>query len=298
MNDLTIIEYQGQRVLTTKQLAESYETTENSIRNNYTANKQRFLEGVAYFKLEGDELEQFKNYIRNSDIVSKNAPSLYLWTKKGCFLHAKSLGTDKAWEVYESLVDHYFLTCSLPTATNTVDPKTFQMFVQAVQQSNQTAQLCVKAIEQNTQVLTALVSGFAAMNQKIDNLIETISQNNSPLIPNSPSELEYSFCRQIPAQRISKIGLSKMNSLEMPLKLEVIKRRFLNHDTFVELARFLSDRGISISRSAIHNYFNQVLQELQLEDENNLQIIEQDGPVTRHITVKNGQVSVQVTQIG
>ena len=34
--------------------------------------------------------------------------TLYLWTEKGAFLHAKSLGTDKAWEVYENLVDFYF----------------------------------------------------------------------------------------------------------------------------------------------------------------------------------------------
>ena len=33
---------------------------------------------------------------------------LYLWTEKGALLHAKSLNTDKAWEVYDYLVDFYF----------------------------------------------------------------------------------------------------------------------------------------------------------------------------------------------
>lgn len=37
-----------------------------------------------------------------------NVNTLYLWTEKGAFLHAKSLNTDKAWEVYEYLVDSYF----------------------------------------------------------------------------------------------------------------------------------------------------------------------------------------------
>ena len=32
----------------------------------------------------------------------------YLWTEKGALLHAKSLNTDKAWEVYDYLVDFYF----------------------------------------------------------------------------------------------------------------------------------------------------------------------------------------------
>ena len=38
----------------------------------------------------------------------KYAKSLYLWTEKGALLHAKSLNTDKAWEVYDWLVDFYF----------------------------------------------------------------------------------------------------------------------------------------------------------------------------------------------
>lgn len=38
----------------------------------------------------------------------KYARILYLWTEKGVLLHAKSLNTDKAWEVYDYLVDYYF----------------------------------------------------------------------------------------------------------------------------------------------------------------------------------------------
>ena len=39
---------------------------------------------------------------------SKNAKSLYLWTEKGALLHAKSLGTNQAWDTYETLVDRYY----------------------------------------------------------------------------------------------------------------------------------------------------------------------------------------------
>lgn len=38
----------------------------------------------------------------------KYARILYLWTEKGALLHAKSLNADKAWEVYDYLVDFYF----------------------------------------------------------------------------------------------------------------------------------------------------------------------------------------------
>src|SRR5690606_38817387 len=38
----------------------------------------------------------------------KRVHTLYLWTEKGVFLHAKSLGTDQAWNAYSALVDDYF----------------------------------------------------------------------------------------------------------------------------------------------------------------------------------------------
>lgn len=46
---------------------------------------------------------------RNSGTQNQNKiRTLYLWTEKGALLHAKSLNTDKAWQVYEFLVDNYF----------------------------------------------------------------------------------------------------------------------------------------------------------------------------------------------
>lgn len=107
MNGLKIIEYQNQRVLLTSQLAESYGTTANRIKNNFMENKERYGEGKDFIFLKGSELKKFKQTL-NSDLVDKRTPHLYLWTERGAFLHAKSLQTDKAWEVYDSLVEHYF----------------------------------------------------------------------------------------------------------------------------------------------------------------------------------------------
>lgn len=38
----------------------------------------------------------------------KKVSKAYFWTEKGALLHAKSLNTDKAWQVYDYLVDFYF----------------------------------------------------------------------------------------------------------------------------------------------------------------------------------------------
>lgn len=108
MNQLQVIDYQSHRVLTTAQLAESYGTENDRISKNFHEHKERFKEVKHFLKLEGEELKQFKNDFRNSELVGKNASVLYLWTEKGAWMHAKSLNTDKAWEAYEMLVDEYY----------------------------------------------------------------------------------------------------------------------------------------------------------------------------------------------
>lgn len=106
MNNLTVTEYKNIRVLTTQQIAEAYEADVKVISNNFNRNKERYIEGKHFICLEGEELKIFKtnHHFDESSRINK----LYLWTEKGAFLHAKSLNTDKAWEVYDRLVDEYF----------------------------------------------------------------------------------------------------------------------------------------------------------------------------------------------
>lgn len=101
------IKVKGIRVLTTRQLAQAYETTRQIISYNFNYNKHRYMEGKHYITLEGDELRAFKASHEIHDNL-KYAHIAYFWTEKGALLHAKSLNTDKAWEVYDYLVDYYF----------------------------------------------------------------------------------------------------------------------------------------------------------------------------------------------
>lgn len=57
--------------------------------------------------MKGEEIRAFKNRLEIQDGL-KHANVLQLWTEKGALLHAKSLNTDKAWEVYDYLVEFYF----------------------------------------------------------------------------------------------------------------------------------------------------------------------------------------------
>ena len=113
---LQVIETNNQRVLTTTQIAERYETNTDAIQRNFQRNKERYTEGKHYYCLTGTELKEFKDWATScravnsdgSELIDKRAAVLYLWTEKGALMLAKSLNTDKAWEAYEMLVDTYF----------------------------------------------------------------------------------------------------------------------------------------------------------------------------------------------
>ena len=107
MNNLQPVEFKNQRIITTKVLAEQFGTNEQNISRNFLRNQERFIEGKHYFRLEGDELKEFKGYVLKDDTL-KFASNLYLWTDKGVARHAKMLETDEAWEIYEELEDTYF----------------------------------------------------------------------------------------------------------------------------------------------------------------------------------------------
>lgn len=109
MNLPAKLNFQNSLVLTTSTVAALYETETATVSNSFNRHKVRFQEGKHYYVLQGNSKRKFIDHHQIDD-GSKKAESFYLWTEKGCLLHAKNLNTDKAWEVYEYLVDHYFST--------------------------------------------------------------------------------------------------------------------------------------------------------------------------------------------
>jgi hypothetical protein len=89
-NQLIPIEHKNQRVLTTEQIANAYETDKNVIGMNFNRNKERYVLGKHYYVLRGDELREFLP-TSNCGVQNPNMIRiLYLWTEKGALLHAKS----------------------------------------------------------------------------------------------------------------------------------------------------------------------------------------------------------------
>lgn len=112
MNELKPINYKEEIVITTKTLAEVYECKEQQITQNFNNNKDKFEEGKHYFKLQGEKLKEYKRVIEDFDEPLykeiKFAPVLILWTKRGASRHCKMLGTERAWEMFDTLEENYF----------------------------------------------------------------------------------------------------------------------------------------------------------------------------------------------
>ena len=106
VDEIPRVEWRSERVMTTAQLADFYETSADNIRRNFSNNRDHFVEGKHFFKLEDDALQRFRKIF--PEALDKFSPSLYLWPKRGAARHAKMLNTDRAWEVFEALEDNYF----------------------------------------------------------------------------------------------------------------------------------------------------------------------------------------------
>ena len=105
--DIQVIEHNGERVLTNEQMAQVYECEPRQLVQNFNNNKERFEEGKHFYKLTGKDLEKLR--VDNIDLqISHMTRSLILWTRRGAARHCKLLGTDRAWDMFDSLEEHYF----------------------------------------------------------------------------------------------------------------------------------------------------------------------------------------------
>lgn len=149
MSKLQVIELRGKRVLTTSQLAESYETETDNVVKNFNRNKDKYTEGKHFFLLEGQDLKDFR--AKGQIDLPRNINKFYVWTEKGSWLHAKSLNTDAAWDAYELLVDEYY---RITTTTN-----------KELSSNELTAMLAVKLNED----LNEVKEEVKAISDKLDN---------------------------------------------------------------------------------------------------------------------------------
>lgn len=133
---LQVITNNNERVLLTSQLAEQYGTDNKVISYNFNNNIERYEEGKHFYKFEGNKKNELLNHLEIHD-GSRNAKTLYLWTERGALLHAKSLNTTQAWNMYDELVESYFKFKEVKNQFEGLSPALQQMIKLEVRQNEQ-----------------------------------------------------------------------------------------------------------------------------------------------------------------
>lgn len=97
--DLALRQYNGQMVITFKDIDLVHNRPQGTAGRNFRVNKKHFIEGEDYFKIQPDE-------IRRVGIKSPNGGIVV--TESGYLMLVKSFTDDLSWEVQRQLVKTYF----------------------------------------------------------------------------------------------------------------------------------------------------------------------------------------------
>ena len=129
--EIVPLEYNGKRVLATKQLSQLFGCKTYSITTSFSRHKEIFKYGEDYYFLEGEEMKEFKkqfqrnlfqgnyqligasigaqgNYQLIASLIGVYSNHVYLWTGSGVFKLSKIIGTEMAKIIFSQLKLGYF----------------------------------------------------------------------------------------------------------------------------------------------------------------------------------------------
>ncbi|WP_113676110.1 ORF6C domain-containing protein [Vallitalea guaymasensis] len=103
--DLEVKEFNGQRMVTMKDIDLVHSRPEGTAKRNFAVNKDKFIEGEDYLTLRGDALRYFK---QSTNFVPSTCKELTVLSESGYLMLVKSFTDDLAWDVQRKLVNSYF----------------------------------------------------------------------------------------------------------------------------------------------------------------------------------------------
>lgn len=102
--EMQIREYNGQRVVTFKDIDMVHQRPTGTAYRNFRNNKQHFVEGEDFIKICVDEIRRNKIM----DISAKARADITMITESGYLMLVKSFTDDLSWKVQRQLVNAYF----------------------------------------------------------------------------------------------------------------------------------------------------------------------------------------------
>lgn len=110
-SDISIKEYNGQRVVTFKDIDMVHGRPDGTARKRFSDNRNRFIEGEDFFVLKPSDLENTELSEKRTleNLVKSNFGTVFM-TEQGYLMLVKSFTDDLAWDVQRQLVNGYFKT--------------------------------------------------------------------------------------------------------------------------------------------------------------------------------------------
>lgn len=248
-NDVVTLEpitYKGEVVITTNQLAESYETDVKNISNNFNRNKTKFEEKVHYYLLQGEELKKFKA-IHLLDESLKFVSQLYLWTHRGASRHCKILDTDKAWEQFDVLEENYFEgNKNKPTCIEDVLITSLQEMKMIKQQLNQVNNNALRANKIATEA-----------QEEVKSIKEVVSLDTTSWRSETSKLLAKIASNQGGFEHLNMLRTESYDLMDKRLGID-LKRRLTNR------RRVMAEEGISKSKREKMNYLDVISEDKKL----------------------------------
>lgn len=98
--EMQIREYNGQRVVTFKDIDTVHQRSDGTASRNFRKNKKHFIDGIDYIRRNSSEAKKEYGIIAPNGII--------LMTESGYLMIVKSFTDDLSWEIQRQLVNGYF----------------------------------------------------------------------------------------------------------------------------------------------------------------------------------------------
>ena len=143
--EISVKEFNGERVMTFKDIDMLHERTDGTAKRNFHENKKKFILGEDYFEMSRKEFST--NFVPNEKIVGNPEMKTILITQSGYLMLIKSFNDDLSWKVQRQLVKLYFKV---------------KEFVKE-EQNNIPNEYMMKFVEQTTKMMEQMTATMAVM---------------------------------------------------------------------------------------------------------------------------------------
>lgn len=229
--NLQVKEYQGQRVITFKDIDMVHERPEGTARRNFNENKERFVYGIDYFNVSLKD----ENRTLGIDIPNRG---ITVVTESGYLMLVKSLTDDLAWKVQRQLVNNYFRGKQLVNSINELSPELRLLINMELEQ---------KQLKEKTEKLEHRINNLDATNiegtprQRLNDMVRKYAYDNGILYPQAWKDFRKSFNT---AYR-TNIELKKKNYQEKHKIKELTYPEYMERVGLIEDALRVADKMLN-----------------------------------------------------